>query len=76
MERMERGEQEHPSALLATTRLLHRMGNIFSDNAPTPIPKAPHIDRKRLQELQRKRVALGHKPNDHEPTQDYSMQMY
>ena len=28
------------------------------------------------QELQRKRVALGHKPDDHEPTQEYSMQMY
>ena len=73
---MERGEQDLPSVLLAATRLLHHMGNIFRDNAPAPIPKAPHIDYKRLQELQRKRVALGHKPDDHEPTQEYSMQMY
>ena len=73
---MERGEQDHPSVLLAATRLLHHMGNIFRDNAPTPIPKAPHIDRKRLRGLQRKRIALGHKPDDHEPTQEYSVQMY
>ena len=76
-ERMERGEQDHPSVLLAATRLLHHMGNIFRDNAPAiPVAGGIHIDRKRLRELQRKRVALGHKPDDHEPTQDYSMQMY
>ena len=75
-ERMERGEQERPAVLLAATHLLHHMGNIFRDNAPAPAARAPHIDRKRLQELQRKRIVLGHKPDDHEPTQDYSMQMY
>ena len=80
-ERMERSEQGLPSVLLAAMRLLHHMGNIFRDNAPTPVPRAPHIDRKRLREFQRKRVALGHKPDDHEPddhepTQEYSMQMY
>ena len=53
------------------------MGNIFRDNAPAiPVAGGIHIDRKRLQELQRKRIALGHKPDDHEPTQEYSMQMY
>jgi len=75
-ERMERGEQDHPSVLLTATRLLHHMGNIFRNNASAPAVRAPHIDRKRLRELQHKRVALGHKPDDHEPTQEYSMQMY
>ena len=77
MKRMERGEQEPPSVLLAATRLLCHMGNIFRDNAPAmPTVGGIHIDRKRLQELQRKRIALGHKPDDHELEQQqwYSMQ--
>ena len=35
------------------------MGNIFRDNAPIPAATGIQIDRKRLQELQRKRIALG-----------------
>ena len=77
MERMERGEQEPPSVLLASTRLLYHMGNIFRDNAPAPAANGVQIDRKRLQELQRKRIALGHKPDDHEfEPQGYTMQFH
>ena len=75
IKRMERGEQEPPSVLLSTTRLLYHMGNIFRDNAPAPAANGVQIDLKRLQELQRKRVALGHKPDDHElEPQGYTMQ--
>ena len=75
MKRMERGEQEPPSVLLSATRLLYHMGNIFRDNAPAPAATGVQIDRKRLQELQRKRIALGHKPDDHEfEPQGYTMQ--
>ena len=66
MDRIERGEQRPPSVMLAATRLLYHMGNIFRDNAPIPAATGIQIDRKRLQELQRKRIALGHKPDDHE----------
>ena len=66
MKRMERGEQEPPSVLLASTRLLYHMGNIFRDNAPAPAANGVQIDRKRLAQLRQKRVALGHKPDDHE----------
>ena len=77
MKRMERGEQEPPSVLLSATRLLYHMGNIFRDNAPAPAATGIHIDRKRLQELQRKRIALGHKPDDHEfEPQGYTMQFH
>ena len=77
MERMERGEQEPPSVLLASTRLLYHMGNIFRDNAPAPAANGVQIDRKWLQELQRKRIALGHKPDDHEfEPQGYTMQFH
>ena len=66
MKRMERGEQEPPSVLLSATRLLYHMGNIFRDNAPIPAATGVQIDRKRLARLRQKRVALGHKPDDHE----------
>ena len=66
MKRMERGEQEPPSVLLSATRLLYHMGNIFRDNAPAPAADGVQIDRKRLAQLRQKRVALGHKPDDHE----------
>ncbi len=76
MKRMERGEQEPPSVLLSATRLLYHMGNIFRDNAPAPAATGVQIDRKRLAQLRQKRVALGHKPDDHEleQQQGYSMQ--
>ena len=78
MKRMERGEQEPPSVLLSAIRLLYHMGNIFRDNAPAPAATGVQIDRKRLARLRQKRVALGHKPDDHEleQQQGYSMQMH
>ena len=76
VDRIERGEQRPPAVMLAVTRLLYHMGNIFRDNAPAmPTVGSIRIDRKRLQELQRKRIALGHKPDDHElEPQGYTMQ--
>ena len=75
MKRMERGEQEPPSVLLASTRLLYHMGNIFRDNAPAPAANGVQIDRKRLAQLRQKRVALGHKPDDHELEQQQGFSM-
>ena len=75
MKRMERGEQEPPSVLLSATRLLYHMGNIFQDNAPAPAATGVQIDRKRLARLRQKRVALGHKPDDHELEQQQGFSM-
>ena len=75
MKRMERGEQEPPSVLLSATRLLYHMGNIFRDNAPAPAANGVQIDRKRLAQLRQKRVALGHKPDDHELEQQQGFSM-
>ena len=75
IKRMERGEQEPPSVLLSATRLLYHMGNIFRDNAPIPAANGVQIDRKRLQRLREKRVALGHKPDDHELEQQQGFSM-
>ena len=75
MKRMERGEQEPPSVLLSATRLLYHMGNIFRDNAPAPAANGVQIDRKQLARLRQKRIALGHKPDDHEPEQQQGFSM-
>ena len=75
MKRIERGEQEPPSVLLSATRLLYHMGNIFRDNAPAPAATGVQIDRKRLARLRQKRVALGHKPDDHELEQQQGFSM-
>ena len=70
MERMEQGGTASPQLMLSTTRLLHHMGNIFRDNTPAAsVSGGPHIDRKRLQKLRAKKIALGHKPDDHEEEQ-------
>lgn len=72
VDRMEQqGQHVSPSLLLSATRLLHHMGNIFKDNVPTtPTSGGMHIDRKRLQKLRAKKIALGHKPDDHEEEQN------
>ncbi|MEI3331116.1 MAG: MobP3 family relaxase [Oscillospiraceae bacterium] len=75
MKRMERGEQEPPSVLLSATRLLYHMGNIFRDNAPAPAATGVQIDRKRLAQMRQKRIALGHKPDDHELEQQQGFSM-
>lgn len=72
MERMERGEQEPPSVLLSATRLLYHMGDIFRNNAPRlTVPAGIQIDHKRLQRLREKKMAMGHKWNDHENELNY-----
>lgn len=72
VDRMEQqGQHGSPSLLLSATRLLHHMGNIFRDCAPSsPTPGGMQIDRKRLRQLREKKVALGHKPNDHAEEQN------
>ena len=60
-------ENRPPSAMLAVTRLLHHMSRVFRDNSlPKSCPGGIQIDRKRLKKLQEKRIAMGHKPDDHE----------
>lgn len=66
-----------PSMMLSVTRLLHHMSRIFQDQAPAPsVPGGVRIDRKRLQQLREKKIAMGHKPDDHEEqSQGQSMTM-
>ena len=73
LDRMERQEDlPPPNILLSATRLLHHMGSIFRDNVPRPTtPTGIQIDHKRLQRLRAKKMAMGHKWNDHENELNY-----
>lgn len=66
-----------PSVMLSVTRLLRHMSRIFQEQIPAPtIPGGIQIDRKRLQQLREKKIAMGHKPDDHEDqSQGQSMTM-
>ena len=57
----------HSSALLfaSVTRLLHHMSRIFEEQ-PSPATPVYHTDRKLLRKLREKKIAHGHKPDDHE----------
>ena len=58
--------------LNATARLFHQMGQIFRDNAAPPSnPMGIRIDSKRRKKLMQKRLAMGHKQDDHEQEQGY-----
>ena len=59
---------EHSSALLfnSVTRLLYHMSRIFQEQQP-PASPVYHTDRKLLRKLREKKIAHGHKPDDHAP---------
>lgn len=54
----------------AVMQLLHHMSRVFRGNMPV-IPPALRIDSKRRRRLQEKRMAMGHKRDDHEDEQLY-----
>ena len=60
--------------LNSTARLFHQMGQIFRDNAAPPSnPMGIRIDSKRRKKLMQKRLAMGHKQDDHEQEQGYNL---
>ncbi len=60
-------DSHRPNVLLAVTNLLHHIGRIFQDNSiPPSLPASQQADRKYRRQIQQKRIALGHKPDDHE----------
>lgn len=64
-------DNRSPNVLLSVTKLLHHMGRIFQDNSIPPCPPGSHrTDRKLLQKIRQKKIALGHKPDDHEEEQN------
>ena len=75
---LERWDNLKPtSIMLSITRLLYYMSRIFQEQMPVPtVPGGIRIDRKRLVQLREKKIAMGHKADDHEeqvPSQTMSM---
>ena len=63
--------------LNSTVRLFHQVGQIFRDNAAPPSnPMGIRVDSKRRKKLMQKRLALGHKQDDHEQEQGYSQTLH
>lgn len=68
-------EQRDPSIMMAATRLLHHASHIFRERAMTENPKGIRVDSRRRKQLLQKRLALGHKIDDHEePVQGQTTQ--
>ena len=62
--------------LNATVRLFHQMGQIFRDNAVPPSnPMGIRVDSKRRRKLMQKRLAMGHKQDDHEQEQSHTQSL-
>lgn len=56
-----------PDVFLAATKLLHHMGQTFRENSgPPAAPASQRMDRKLRRRIREKKIALGHKPDDHE----------
>ena len=61
-----------PSVMLAATRLLYHMSRIFEDRSLPHSSGGLHVDRKLRRKIQEKKIAMGHKPDDHEEEQTHS----
>lgn len=55
-----------PSVMLSVTRLLHHMSWVFQDHSLPQSGNGIQMDRKRRWQLREKKIALGHKADDHE----------
>lgn len=67
-------QTQKPNVFLSATKLLHHLGQIFRDNSvPPAAPVGQRIDRKLRRKIQEKKIALGHKPDDHEEAPQQNM---
>ena len=59
-----------PSVMLAATRLLYHMSRIFEDHSLPRFSTGLQVDSKLRRKIQAKKIAMGHKPDDHEEEQN------
>lgn len=59
-----------PSVMLTVTRLLYHMSQIFEDYSLPRSSTGLHVDSKLRRKIQEKKIAMGHKPDDHEEEQN------
>lgn len=67
-------DRQAASIGMSVIRLLHNVGKIFRETTVRDATyKGMQIDRKRRKQLQEKRLAMGHKPDDHEENTQQQM---
>ena len=65
-----------PSVMLSVTQLLHHISEFFQDNSiPPQAPAGQQVDRKLRLKIGEKKIAMGHKADDHEEYNGPSMSM-
>ena len=65
-----------PSVMLVATLLLHHMSRAFHESTPVPhVPGGIQVDRKLMAKIREKKIAMGHKPDDHEDYTGPSLSM-
>lgn len=64
-----------PAVMLSVTKLLHHMSRMFQERSLPQSNAGLHIDSKLRRKLQQKKIAMGHKPDDHEEEQQCGMTM-
>ncbi|MBM6850043.1 SEL1-like repeat protein [Oscillibacter valericigenes] len=65
----QRNNLRTPSVMLAVTHLLYHMSRIFETRSLSQSSAGLHVDRKLRRRIQEKKIAMGHKPDDHEEEQ-------
>ena len=55
-----------PALFASAARLLHHMGRIFQEQAPPSTGGISFVDSKLRRKIREKKIAMGHKPDDHE----------
>ena len=69
---LERQSDLHPpSVMLAAARLLYHMSRIFEDHSLPRSSAGLRVDSKLRRKIQEKKIAMGHKPDDHEDEQNH-----
>ena len=67
-------QARRPNVFLSAPRLLHHLGQIFRENSVSPAaPVGQRVDRKLRRKILEKKIAMGHKPDDHEETSRQDM---
>ena len=59
-----------PHVFLAVTRLFHHMSRIFQERSLPQSGTGPQVDSKLRQRIKEKKIAMGHRPDNHEEGQN------
>lgn len=61
------GDRRNDYLLTCMARLLHHMGKLFREQSLPSTHGIGFVDSKLRRKIQEKKIAMGHKPDDHEP---------